>query len=100
MLQDIAILTGGELVAQELGIRLEKVTPEPLGRASRIVVGRDATTIVGGKGDKPGAGLALLRAIAAVDAEALRLEGDQRAGATTDRAATLVRNVTAPSRMR
>jgi chaperonin GroEL len=52
MLQDIAILTGGQLIAQELGIRLENVTPEHLGRAARIVVDREHTTIVGGKGQK------------------------------------------------
>jgi chaperonin GroEL len=52
MLQDIAIVTGGQLIAQELGIRLENVTPEHLGRASRVVVDREHTTIVGGKGDK------------------------------------------------
>jgi chaperonin GroEL len=154
MLQDIAIVTGGQLIAQELGIKLENVTPENLGHASRIVVDREHTTIVGGKGDKaaiagrcqelrkqiadttsdydrekleerlaklsggvavirvgapseaemksrheafddaihatraavaegvvPGAGLALLRAIPAVDTEAAGLEGDERAGA-------------------
>ena len=154
MLQDIAIVSGGQLVAQELGIRLENVTIEQLGRAARIVVDRDHTTIIGGKGDKaaiegrcqelrqqiadttsdydrekleerlaklsggvavirvgapseaemksrheafddaihatraaiaegvvPGAGLALLRTIQAVEEEALRAEGDERAGA-------------------
>ena len=154
MLQDIAVVTGGQLIAQELGIRLENVTLEHLGRATRIVVDREHTTIVGGKGDKraiegrcqelrkqiadttsdydrekleerlaklsggvavirvgapaeaemksrreafddaihatraaiaegvvPGAGLALLRAIPAVESEASRLEGDERAGA-------------------
>ena len=153
MLQDIAIVTGGQLVAQELGIRLENVTLEHLGRAARVVVDREHTTIVGGKGDKhaiesrcqelrkqiadttsdydkekleerlaklsggvavirvgapaeaemksrreafddaihatraaiaegivPGAGLALLRALPAVEAEAERAEGDERAG--------------------
>ena len=52
MLQDMAIVTGGQLIAQELGIKLENVTPENLGRASRVVVDREQTTIVGGKGDK------------------------------------------------
>jgi chaperonin GroEL len=153
MLQDIAIVTGGQLIAQELGIRLENVTTEHLGRASRVVVDREHTTIVGGAGDKAaiqgrcqelrkqieqstsdydkekleerlakltggvavirvgapseaemksrreafddainatraaiaegvvaGAGLALLRAIPAVEAEAARVEGDERAG--------------------
>lgn len=154
ILQDIATVTGGQLIAPELGIRLENVTLEHLGRASRVVVDREHTTIVGGKGDKaaiegrcqelrkqiadttsdydrekleerlaklsggvavirvgapsevemksrreafddaihatraavaegvvPGAGLAFLRAIAAVDAEVARAEGDERAGA-------------------
>jgi chaperonin GroEL len=153
ILQDIAIVTGGQLVAQELGIRLENVTTEHLGRASRVVVDREHTTIVGGKGDKraiegrcqelrkqivdatsdydrekleerlaklsggvavirvgapseaemkshheafddaihatraaiaegvvPGAGLALLRAMSAVEADAARAVGDERAG--------------------
>jgi chaperonin GroEL len=153
MLQDIAIVTGGQLIAQELGLRLENVTPEHLGRATRVVVDREHTTIVGGGGTKqaiegrcqelrkqiqqatsdydkekleerlakltggvavirvgapseaemkshreafddaisatraaiaegvvPGAGLALLRAIAAVDAEAEHATGDERAG--------------------
>ncbi|MBM3777254.1 MAG: chaperonin GroEL [Acidimicrobiia bacterium] len=52
MLQDIATVTGGQLIAQELGIRLENVTFEQLGRAARVVVDREHTTIVGGKGDK------------------------------------------------
>jgi len=154
MLQDIATLTGGQLVAQELGLKLENVAVEHLGRAARVVVDREHTTIIGGKGDKkaiearcqeirrqiadttsdydrekleerlaklvggvavirvgapseaemkshreafddaihatraamaegvvPGAGLALLRAIPAVEAEAARLSGDERAGA-------------------
>jgi chaperonin GroEL len=154
MLQDIAIITGGQLIAQELGIKLENVNPEHLGRAARVVVDREHTTIVGGKGDKqaiagrcqelrrqiadttsdydrekleerlaklsggvavirvgapseaemksrheafddaihatraavaegvvPGAGLALLRAIPAVEAESARADGDERSGA-------------------
>ena len=52
MLQDMAIVTGGQVIAQELGIKLENVTAENLGRASRIVVDHEHTTIVGGKGDK------------------------------------------------
>jgi chaperonin GroEL len=52
MLQDVAIVTGGQLVAQELGIRLENVKLEQLGRASRVVIDREHTTIIGGKGDK------------------------------------------------
>jgi chaperonin GroEL len=166
MLQDIAIITGGQLIAQELGIRLENVTLEHLGHAARVVVDREHTTIVGGKGDRraiegrcqelrkqiadttsdydrekleerlaklsggvavirvgapteaemksrheafddaihatraaiaegvvPGAGLAFLRAIPAVEQEATRLEGDERAGAVI-----LRRALEAPSR--
>ncbi len=153
MLQDIAIVTGGQLIAPELGIKLENVAAEHLGHASRVVVDKDDTTIIGGKGDRkaiegrcqelrkqiqdttsdyerekleerlaklsggvavirvgapseaemksrhdafddaihatraaiaegvvPGAGLALLRAVHAVDAEVAKTEGDERAG--------------------
>ncbi len=52
MLQDIAILTGGELVSEELGISLEKVTLEMLGRARLARIERDRTTIVDGAGKK------------------------------------------------
>lgn len=153
-LQDIATLTGGRVVSEELGVRLEHVTPEYLGRARRVVVDRENTTIVGGTGAEaavkarcdeirarisetesdydrekleerlarlaggvavihvgapseaemksrkeafddaisatraaiaegvvPGGGLALLRAIDAVEAEAEKCEGDERTGA-------------------
>jgi chaperonin GroEL len=52
MLQDIAALTGGELVSEELGITLEKVTLEMLGRARLVRIERDRTTIVDGAGAK------------------------------------------------
>jgi chaperonin GroEL len=52
MLQDIAILTGGHLIAEELGIKLERVTQADLGHARRVVVDKDATVIVGGGGEK------------------------------------------------
>ena len=52
MLQDIAILTGGQVISTELGMKLEGVTLEDLGKARRIVVTKDATTIVDGAGDK------------------------------------------------
>jgi chaperonin GroEL len=51
-LQDIAILTGGQVISSELGMKLEGVTIEDLGKARRIVVTKDATTIVDGAGDK------------------------------------------------
>jgi chaperonin GroEL len=52
MLQDIAIITGGQLIAEELGIKLEKVAIEQLGKAKRVVMDKDTTTIVGGAGAK------------------------------------------------
>jgi chaperonin GroEL len=52
MLQDIAELTGGLVIAEELGITLEKAALEQLGRAKRIVVDKDNTTIIGGAGDR------------------------------------------------
>src|SRR5580693_3515147 len=52
MLADMAVLTGGEVVSEELGIKLESVGLETLGRARRIVVTKDDTTIVDGAGDK------------------------------------------------
>jgi chaperonin GroEL len=52
MLQDIAILTGGTVISAEVGMKLEAATLEDLGRARRIVITKDATTIVDGAGDK------------------------------------------------
>ena len=52
LLQDIAILTGGEMISEELGTKLELVTLEQLGKAKRIVVDKDSTTIIGGGGDR------------------------------------------------
>jgi chaperonin GroEL len=52
MLQDIAILTGGQVVSEELGLKLETATLEQLGRAARVVVDKDSTTIIGGSGKR------------------------------------------------
>ena len=51
MLQDIAILTGAEMISEETGRKLETVTPKELGHAEKVVADKDDTTIVGGKGD-------------------------------------------------
>lgn len=51
MLEDIAILTGGNIVAEELGIKLENMTLNMLGRARQVRINKDNTTIVGGYGD-------------------------------------------------
>ncbi|HEY8206632.1 MAG TPA: chaperonin GroEL, partial [Myxococcaceae bacterium] len=54
MLKDIAVLTGGQMVSEELGIKFESLTLKDLGRAKRIVVDKDNTTIIDGAGDKKG----------------------------------------------
>jgi chaperonin GroEL len=52
MLEDIAILTGGQLISEDLGIKLENVTLQMLGRAKKIVIEKEKTTIVDGAGKK------------------------------------------------
>ena len=51
ILEDIAVLTGGEVITEELGLKLENTAIEQLGRARRVVIGKDSTTIVDGAGD-------------------------------------------------
>lgn len=50
VLQDLAILTGGQVIAEELGVSIENLTVRHLGRAKRVVIDKDKTTIVGGEG--------------------------------------------------
>jgi chaperonin GroEL len=52
MLEDIAILTGGQVISEDLGIKLENVTLDMMGRAKRIVIGKEETTVVDGAGKK------------------------------------------------
>lgn len=52
MLEDIAILTGGQMISEELGIKLETISLKDLGSAKRVVIDKDNTTIVDGAGDK------------------------------------------------
>ena len=52
ILQDLAILTGGTFVTEDLGIKLDKVTTDMLGRAQRVEITKDHTTVIGGGGDK------------------------------------------------
>jgi chaperonin GroEL len=52
MLEDIAILTDGKMIAEELGIKLENVTLKDLGRAKRVIIDKDNTTVVEGAGKK------------------------------------------------
>src|SRR5207245_782478 len=51
MLEDIAILTGGEVITEEMGLKLENTKLEQLGRARKVVVDKDSTTIIDGAGD-------------------------------------------------
>jgi len=53
MLEDIAILTGGQVISEDLGIKLENVTLDMLGRAKKVVIEKENTTIVDGIGQKP-----------------------------------------------
>jgi chaperonin GroEL len=52
MLQDIAIVTGGQVISEELGLKLEHTDLHQLGEAHKVIVTKDTTTIVGGKGEK------------------------------------------------
>ncbi|HJZ05140.1 MAG TPA: chaperonin GroEL, partial [Patescibacteria group bacterium] len=52
MLEDIAILTGGKVIAEEAGMKLENVTVKDLGRAKKVVIDKDNTTLIGGGGKK------------------------------------------------
>ena len=52
MLEDMGVLTGGRVVTEELGIKLESLSMDDLGRAKRVVVNKDTTTLIGGAGDK------------------------------------------------
>jgi chaperonin GroEL len=52
MLEDIAILTGGQVISEDLGIKLENVTLDMLGRAKKVRIDKDDTTIIDGAGKK------------------------------------------------
>jgi chaperonin GroEL len=52
LLQDVAVLTGGQVASEDVGIKLEKVTLDQLGRVKRVVVDHESTTLIGGGGDK------------------------------------------------
>jgi chaperonin GroEL len=54
MLEDIAVLTAGQVISEDLGVKLENVTLDMLGRSKRVVIEKDTTTIIDGSGDKGG----------------------------------------------
>jgi chaperonin GroEL len=52
MLEDLAIVTGGQVISEDLGIKLENVTLDMLGNAKKVTITKDATTVVGGAGER------------------------------------------------
>jgi chaperonin GroEL len=52
MLEDMAVLTGGQVISEDLGLKLETVTVQQLGRAARVVIDKENTIIIGGKGNR------------------------------------------------
>ena len=52
MLQDMAILTGGQVISEEVGLKLESVSLDLLGQARKVVITKDETTIIEGSGDR------------------------------------------------
>src|SRR5580658_5248495 len=93
MLTDIAVLTNGQVISEELGLKLENVTITDLGRAKRVTMDKDNTTILDGAGAKDkikgrivaGGGVALIRAQSALDA--LKVSDDQKFGVSIIRRA-------------
>ena len=61
MLQDIAVLTGGQVISEEVGLSLEKTTIEDLGEAKKIQITKEATTIIDGAGKRPTSRVVLSR---------------------------------------
>ncbi len=53
MLEDMAVVTGGRVITEEIGVKLESLDMSDLGRAQRVVVDKDNTTLIGGAGEKP-----------------------------------------------
>ena len=89
MLQDIAILTGGQVVAEELGVKLDKITLEMLGRAKRVEIDKDNTTIINGAG----AAAAIEARIKQIKAEIEETKSDYDKEKLQERAAKLAGGV-------
>jgi chaperonin GroEL len=67
MLEDIAILTGGQVISDDLGIKLENITLDMLGRAKKVVIEKDTTTVIDGAGDKAGIAARVLQIKAQIE---------------------------------
>ncbi len=89
MLEDIAILTGGTAIAEDLGIKLEQVTLDRLGRADKVIIGKDHTTIVRGAGKKTDIAARIARIKAQVDDDTSDFDREKM----TDRIARLAGGV-------
>ena len=89
MLQDIAVLTGGQVVAEELGVKLDKITLEMLGRAKRVEIDKDNTTIINGAG----AAAAIEARIKQIKAEIEETKSDYDKEKLQERAAKLAGGV-------
>jgi chaperonin GroEL len=85
MLQDIAVLTGGSVIAEEAGLTLEKAELTALGRAKRVEIDKDDTTIIGGAGDPK----AIAARVAQIKAEMEEATGDYDKEKLQERAAKL-----------
>jgi chaperonin GroEL len=83
MMEDLAVLTGGRFIAAELGLKLEGITSDDLGKAKRVVINKDHTTIIEGAGDKAGVEArcaALRKEIAATTSDYDREKLEERLG--------------------
>jgi len=85
MLEDLAVLTGGQVVAEEAGLTLEKAEPAVLGKARRVEIDKDDTTIIGGAGDPK----AIDARVAQIKREADEATGDYDREKLQERAAKL-----------
>ena len=81
MLQDIAILTGGQAISEDLGIKLENVTLAMLGKAKKVTIDKENTTIVSGAGKKADIEARIAQIKAADRGDHLRLRSREAAGA-------------------
>jgi chaperonin GroEL len=89
MLEDLAVLTGGKVVAEEAGLSLEKCEPSVLGRARRVEIGKDDTTIIGGAGERA----AIDARVAQIKAEIAEATSDYDKEKLQERAAKLAGGV-------
>lgn len=89
ILKDIAVLTGGQVVSQELGMKLEKVPLELLGRAEKVRVTKDATLVIGGQGEKK----EIEERVRQIRAQIEKVASDYERGKLEERLAKLTKGV-------